>query len=1096
MLKRILAILLSFSLAPLGHSLEVKPGAPLMRGAPSIIVKSENASLEGITVLRRNSSDATWKTLQTNEYQIETTPDNSFRLIDNSVAVSPYDPTEFQYKVVDGQSSASTWTANCESYDENVDPMQAWVDRVNASPFNAGGNTYTLVLAATGAANEIVVPPPTETTTYSKQHGFFVLSNDQYVAIFSGYGGLLAFTHRSYGMEFQTSLRNPWISPFSARYGCDQNNANCEQSGQWQIVPNVSPQGLNSNGELVFEWTLNNANVKAIWSLKSFDRPGLHARLEVLNGNNTFEYIRFPLLIGLGYEQSCYDGSDPSQCYTLYRPGNTSGIAELLNTQRSGIYQAASLMAQFTAITHNNAVLYLGAEDPSGFPKIYSFYPTSKTGGSGIEHYLRENYSIDSAHAYDVVLRPMCGSWEKATKFYRQWALTQEWTPAKLSVRTDVSDDLKIGMFWWTQNNGANADLTQNLSYLQQTLKPLLRDMDPEGKLRLGIHHYNWHTPGFDHGYPEYTPKCFSGTGCSTADWISYQQQAQQDGQTWEMPYINATNIDVSNMPSELMSSACLNNSPDPIYGIWGEEWPAGSGKILSDDMVTQKNGKPNTASYSTQQCLGQMDLNSPTWQSVVGNLASVNFSSGVAAQYMDTLGGGYSANYNNVDPAYQPGHSNYWKDGTRALANYVKSIATASSNAKFTAAEHYSELFLKNIDLFTMYTQQQPPTLVPLLPSVYSGYHNVAGMQLRTGDSPQARKYRLSLSFLWGYQLGLTAMNQLVGIDPNSQNPCNAVDHSTCDYSSAVYAFNLAKAREHMTAILTYGEYMGAILPVSSADYLTVSNWCEDPSCNVKDSPNFPLLQTAYWRNLNGDDVIVATNPTESAQTVDLALPMPLRGRNLHCLNYDGTTSSCLVSISTTSINVHLEPLSVVYLTVDAWSDPDGDMIDTNFDNCPTIANPNQTDINGNSIGDACEHGLTGTYFNNKNLANAPSLTRIDPQLNFNWGNSSPASGISNNYFSARWTGKVLPPVSGVYTICTTTDDGVRLWVNGSQLVNKWVNQPTKHWCGSISLTQGQPATLQMDYYENAGQAVAQLLWSYPNQAEVIIPTSQLYAQ
>lgn len=950
-----LAIFWSIFFVPLSHALKVKPGAPLVRGNPSIIVKAENSILDGVTVMRRSSEDNIWTTVAAENYEVQALSDNTFRLVDKSVTVSSYAPTEFEYTVNHEQDSGSAWTASCENYDENTDPMQSWVDKVNTNPFHAGSNIYTLALAPTGAANEIVIPQPSASTTYSKQHEFFILSNNQYVAIFSGYGGLLAFTHRSYGMEFQTSLRNPWISPFSARYGCDQNNANCAQPGQWQVVPNISPQGLNNNGELIFEWVINNANVKVIWSLKSFDRPGLHARLELLNGNDPFEFISFPLLIGLGYNQSCNDGSDTGQCDTLYRPGNTSGIAELLNTPRGGTYQTESLMAQFAAITRDDAVLYIGAEDPSGFPKKYVFYPTGKTGGSGIEHYLRDNYQIDAAHAFDVVLRPMCGSWEKAAKMYRQWALTQEWTPAKLAVRTDVSEDLKAGMFWWTHNNGneANANLTLNLNYLQQTLKPLLRDMDPEGKLRLGVHHYNWHTPEFDHGYPVYTPKCFSGTNCSTADWANYLQQAQQDGQTWVMPYINATNIDVSNMPTDRMSSSCLNNTRDPIYGIWEQEF---SGKILSDDMVIQKNGKPSTASYSTLQCLGQMDLNSSTWQSIIGNLASVNFSSGVAAQYLDILGGGYSANYDNVDASYQPGHSNYWKDGTRALADLVKSKGTVSSSTKFTAAEHYSELYLKNVDLFTMYNSELPPTLVPMLPSVYSGYHNVAGMQLRQGDDPQARKYRLSMSFVWGYQLGLTGMNQLVGIDPTSEKPCDVVNHSACDYSSAVYAFNLAKARERMTAILTHGEYMGAILPVSAAGYLTVDNWCRNQGCSIKHSATFPLLQAAYWRDMSGGDVIVITNPTESSQAVDLGLPMSLRGRNLHCLNHEGTPNSCLNSIDPTSISVSLEPMSVVYLAVEAWNDPDSDLIGSDFDNCPTIANPDQTDSDQNDIGDDCE--------------------------------------------------------------------------------------------------------------------------------------------
>ena len=40
---------------------------------------------------------------------------------------------------------------------------------------------------------------------------------------------------------------------------------------------------------------------------------------------------------------------------------------------------------------------------------------------------------------------------------------------------------------------------------------------------------------------------------------------------------------------------------------------------------------------------------------------------------------------------------------------------------------------------------------------------------------------------------------------------------------------------------------------------------------------------------------------------------------------------------------------------------DTDGDGIPDNFDNCPTVPNPDQADSNGNGIGDACDTGSGG---------------------------------------------------------------------------------------------------------------------------------------
>jgi GH25 family lysozyme M1 (1,4-beta-N-acetylmuramidase) len=137
---------------------------------------------------------------------------------------------------------------------------------------------------------------------------------------------------------------------------------------------------------------------------------------------------------------------------------------------------------------------------------------------------------------------------------------------------------------------------------------------------------------------------------------------------------------------------------------------------------------------------------------------------------------------------------------------------------------------------------------------------------------------------------------------------------------------------------------------------------------------------------------------------------------------------------------------------------------------------------------------GLEGQYFNNLTLTSA-SLTRTDAVVNFNWSAGSPDPGVINtNQFSVRWTGQVQPLYSQIYTFYTTTDDGVRLWVNGVLLIDQWVNQSATEWSGAISLVAGQKYNIQMDYYENTGVAVAELSWSSASQAKQIIPQTQLY--
>ena len=135
---------------------------------------------------------------------------------------------------------------------------------------------------------------------------------------------------------------------------------------------------------------------------------------------------------------------------------------------------------------------------------------------------------------------------------------------------------------------------------------------------------------------------------------------------------------------------------------------------------------------------------------------------------------------------------------------------------------------------------------------------------------------------------------------------------------------------------------------------------------------------------------------------------------------------------------------------------------------------------------------GLRGDYYNDMTLGNLV-MSRVDPIVNFDWAGGSPDPLVPNDQFSVRWTGEVVPAFSEMYTFYTRTDDGARLWVNGTLLVDQWVNQGPTEWSGMIALTAGTPASIVFEYYENGGGAVAQLSWSSTSQTKGPIPTSAM---
>jgi hypothetical protein len=138
---------------------------------------------------------------------------------------------------------------------------------------------------------------------------------------------------------------------------------------------------------------------------------------------------------------------------------------------------------------------------------------------------------------------------------------------------------------------------------------------------------------------------------------------------------------------------------------------------------------------------------------------------------------------------------------------------------------------------------------------------------------------------------------------------------------------------------------------------------------------------------------------------------------------------------------------------------------------------------------------GLLAEFFSNMTLTGSPVLTRIDPTVNFDWANGSPGAPLGIDGFSVRWSGKIQPCNTGTYTFRTRSDDGIRLWVNGTQIINNWTDHAAAYNTGTISLTAGQKYDIVLEFYENGGQAVAELNWMLPGGSTYeIIPSSQLY--
>lgn len=128
---------------------------------------------------------------------------------------------------------------------------------------------------------------------------------------------------------------------------------------------------------------------------------------------------------------------------------------------------------------------------------------------------------------------------------------------------------------------------------------------------------------------------------------------------------------------------------------------------------------------------------------------------------------------------------------------------------------------------------------------------------------------------------------------------------------------------------------------------------------------------------------------------------------------------------------------------------------------------------------GNPATNAFTACYFSDQNLSN-PVLSRTETSIHYNWGDASPDPTIPADHFSARWEGN-FNFNSGAYTFTTTDDDGVRIFLDGSLIIDHWQDQPTPTYTAVINMTSGIH-TVRMDYYENRGEAEAILFWNPGN--------------
>jgi len=116
------------------------------------------------------------------------------------------------------------------------------------------------------------------------------------------------------------------------------------------------------------------------------------------------------------------------------------------------------------------------------------------------------------------------------------------------------------------------------------------------------------------------------------------------------------------------------------------------------------------------------------------------------------------------------------------------------------------------------------------------------------------------------------------------------------------------------------------------------------------------------------------------------------------------------------------------------------------------------------------------GEYFDNREMVGGPALERNDAEINFDWGIEPPVDWMPDDNFSVRWT-RAVNFSPGYYRFALQTDDGARLWLDHSIIIDKWQDMEYElHYVDGVYLAGTH--TIKLEYYEHTGSARARFWW------------------
>ncbi len=127
-------------------------------------------------------------------------------------------------------------------------------------------------------------------------------------------------------------------------------------------------------------------------------------------------------------------------------------------------------------------------------------------------------------------------------------------------------------------------------------------------------------------------------------------------------------------------------------------------------------------------------------------------------------------------------------------------------------------------------------------------------------------------------------------------------------------------------------------------------------------------------------------------------------------------------------------------------------------------------------------EQGLRAEYFASSDLSGGPVLTRVDPEIDFDWNSASPAPGLSAKDFGVRWSGTIAAPAAGDYPFritlahCYPCEDreSYKVYLDGKEVASYASDEKSRFRSSTppdfqLHFADTQPHEFRMEYGHHA---------------------------